>query len=244
MAIALVTGGSRGIGAEIARQLAADGWDVVVGARSGSELGEVAAEIGGRAVELDVRDAESAERAVTEAGPVDLLVNNAGVNQSPDPSWELSLDEWRNAFDVNIHGVHHCCRAVIPGMLERGGGRILISGSGAAHFPGIGMSEYGASKAAACRYGETLATELAGRIPVFVFSPGLVRTAMTEPLFAADSPWTPPQNVARLVAKLASGRYDELAGRYIHAESDDPDDMLARLDEVRERDLNTIRLSR
>ena len=67
---------------------------------------------------------------------------------------------------------------------------------------------------------------------------------MTEPLFAADSPWTPPQNVARLVAKLASGRYDELAGRYIHAESDDPDDMLARLDEVRERDLNTVRLSR
>jgi NAD(P)-dependent dehydrogenase (short-subunit alcohol dehydrogenase family) len=242
--IALVTGGGRGTGAEIARALAADGWEVVVGARTRAETEAVAAEVGGRAVELDVRDPASAERAVAEAGDVELLVANAGVNQSPVPSWETGLDEWRNAFDVNVHGVHHCCRAVIPGMLARGSGRILIAGSGAAFFPNLTMTEYGASKAAACRYGDTLANELAGRIPVFVYSPGLVRTSMTEPLFPPDSPWTPPQNVARLVAKLASGRYDALAGRYIHAEQDDPDDLLARLDEVKERDLNTVRLYR
>ena len=122
-------------------------------------------------------------------------------------------------------------------MLERGSGRILITGSGAAHFPGIGMSEYGASKARGDRYGETLANELAGRIPVLRVQPRLVWTAMTDPLFPEDAPWTPPQNVAPLVAELASGRYDELAGRYIHAEQDDPDDLLARLDQVRERDL-------
>ncbi len=244
MGLALVTGASRGIGAEIARALAADGWEVVVAARSTGELEDVAAEVGGRAVELDVRDPASAERAVAAAGPVDLLVANAGVNQSPLPSWEIDLAEWRNAFDVNVHGVHHCCRAVIPGMLERGTGRILIAGSGAAFFPGLTMTEYGASKAAAIRYGESLANELAGRIPVLVFSPGLVRTAMTIPLFPEDAPWTPPQNVAALVAALASGRYDELAGRYVHAEQDDPDDLLARLDEVRERDLNAVRLQR
>ena len=244
LGVALVTGGSRGIGAEIARALTAAGWEVVVGARSRDELEAVAAEIGGRAVELDVRDPESVERAVAEAGPVELLVANAGVNQSPLPSWEIDLDEWRNAFEVNVHGVHLCCRAVIPGMLEQGKGRILISGSGAAFFPNLTMTEYGASKAATCRYGESLANELAGRIPVFVFSPGLVRTAMTEPLFPPDAPWTPPQNVARLVTSLASGRYDELAGRYIHAEQDDPDDLLRRLDEVRERDLNAVRLQR
>src|SRR5205085_11006609 len=133
------------------------------------------------AVELDVCVPESAGGAVAEAGDVELLVANAGVNQSPVPSWEVGLDEWRQAFDVNIHGVHHCCRAVIPGMLARGAGRILIAGSGAAFFPNLTMTEYGSSKAAACRYGESLANELAGRIPVFVFSPGLVRTAMTEP---------------------------------------------------------------
>src|SRR5204862_2597933 len=142
------------------------------------------------------------------------------------------LDEWRNAFDVNVHGVHHCCRAVIPGMLERGRGRILISGSGAAFFPNLTMTESGASKAATCRYGESLANELAGRIPVFVFSPGLVQTEMPESMgmFGQDAPWTPPELAPELVRKLATGRYDALAGRYLHAEQDDLDQLLARID--------------
>jgi 3-oxoacyl-[acyl-carrier protein] reductase len=244
VAIALITGGGRGTGAAIAQALADDGWEIVVGARSRNEIESVAERVGGRAVELDVRDPESVASAVAEAGDVELLVANAGVNQTAVPTWEIPLDEWRNAFDVNIHGVHYCCRAVIPGMLARGKGRILIAGSGAAYMGGLTMTEYGASKAAACRYGDSLAVELANRIPVFVFSPGLVRTAMTEPLFAADSPWTPPENVARLVARLSSGAYDSLAGRYIHAESDDLDDLLARADEVRAADLNAIRLHR
>ena len=77
--------------------------------------------------------------------------------------------------------MHLCCRAVIPEMLERGSGRIVITGSGAAYLPPGGPSEtdYPASKAAVCRYGEMLAAELAGRIPVFFFSPGLVRTELT-----------------------------------------------------------------
>ena len=106
------------------------------------------------------------------------------------------------------------------------------------------MTAYSASKAAGCRYGETLANELAGRIPVFFFSPGLVRTDMTAGWFADDAPWTPPELAPRLVAKLATGRYDALAGRYLHAEHDDVDDLLARIDDVREHDLNAIRLQR
>ena len=78
-----------------------------------------------------------------------------------------------------------------------------------------------------CRYGETL-QQRARRIPVFVISPGLVRTAMTEAAFPDDAPWTPPELAPELVRKLATGRYDELAGRYIHAEHDDVDDLLAR----------------
>jgi NAD(P)-dependent dehydrogenase (short-subunit alcohol dehydrogenase family) len=241
---ALVTGGGRGTGAAISRALAADGWDVVVAARTAAQVEEVASEVGGRAVEVDVSDVDAVDRAVAEIGDVDVLVANAGVNQSPLPSWEIDLDEWRRAFDVNVHGVHFACRAVIPGMLARGTGRILICGSGAGHMAGLTMTEYGASKAAAIRYGDSLSNELAGRIPVFVYSPGLVQTAMTEPLFAVDSPWTPPENVARLVARLASGAYDALAGRYIHAEQDDLDDLLARAEDVIARDLNTVRLQR
>jgi hypothetical protein len=81
-------------------------------------------------------------------------------------------------------------------------------------------------------------------IPVFVISPGLVRTALTEGNFADDAPWTPPELAPELVRKLATGRYDALAGRYIHAEHDDVDDLLARVDEIREDDLNAIRLRR
>ena len=129
-------------------------------------------------------------------------------------------------------------------MLERGGGRIVITGSGAAYLPGSASTAYPPSKAAVCRYGESLANELAGRIPVFFFSPGLVQTEMTAGAFGEDVPWTPPELAPELVRKLATGRYDALAGRYLHAEHDDIDDLLARIDEVRERDLNAIRLQR
>jgi 3-oxoacyl-[acyl-carrier protein] reductase len=142
-----------------------------------------------------------------------------------------------------VLGVHLCCRAVIPGMLARGRGRIVITGSGASYLPNASATGYPASKAAVCRYAETLNNELEGRIPVFVFSPGLVQTEMTAS-FPRDLPWTPPECAPDLVRKLATGRYDALSGRYLHAEHDDLDDLLSRIDEVRERDLNAIRLQR
>ena len=120
----------------------------------------------------------------------------------------------------------------------------ITTASAAAYLPGGEHTAYPPSKAAVCRYGETLANELAGRIPVFFFSPGLVRTEMTEGAFPEDAPWTPPELAAELVRRLATGRYDALAGRYLHAEHDDIDELLERIDEVRERDLNAIRLKR
>ena len=242
--VALVTGGGRGIGANVARALAGDGWSVVVAARSRDEIESVAEEVGGRAVELDVSSRESVERAVAEAGDVELLVANAGRTPSASPpSWTQPVDDWWQTFEVNVLGVHLCCRAVIPGMLARDHGRIVITASGAAYLPGSTNSAYPASKAAVARYGETLANELDGRIPVFFFSPGLVRTTMTDD-WGDDMPWTPPELAPELVRKLATGRYDALAGRYIHAEHDDVDELLARADEVRSRDLNAIRLQR
>ena len=241
--VALVTGSGRGIGANVARALAADGWSVVVGARSRDQIAAVAEEIGGRAVELDVTSRDQVERAVADAGEIELLVANAGTSSRDSQAWEADLDAWWHTFEVNVLGVHLCCRAVIPAMLERGRGRIVITGSGAAYLPGSSNAAYSASKAAVWRYGEVLAKQLEGRVPVFVISPGLVKTDMTKE-FGDDLPWTPPELAPELVRKLATGRYDALAGRYIHAEHDDVDDLLARIDELRENDLNTIRLRR
>ena len=242
---ALVTGGGRGIGADIARMLASDGWDVVVGARSGAQVEAVASEIDGLAVQVDVSDRASVERMVAEAGDVDLLVANAGVGEghAQRPSWETDPAEWWHVYEINVLGVHLTCRAVIPGMLERGRGRIVITGSGAAYLPGSQSTAYAPSKAAVCRYGEMLANELAGRIPVFFFSPGLVRTELTAGA-PDEAPWTPPELAPELVRRLSTGDYDALAGRYLHAEHDDVDELLGRIDEVRERDLNAIRLRR
>jgi NAD(P)-dependent dehydrogenase (short-subunit alcohol dehydrogenase family) len=246
LVIALVTGGGRGIGAGIARALAGDGWEVVVGARSRGQVEAVADEIGGRWVQLDVADRGSVERAVAEAGDVDVLVANAGLGDIHErlQSWEIDPADWWHVYEVNVLGVHLCCRAVIPGMLARGRGRIIITGSGAAYLPGGKRTAYPPSKAAVCRYGEMLANALAGRIPVFFFSPGLVRTEMTEDGFPEDAPWTPPELAPELVRRLATGRYDTLAGRYLHAEHDDIDELSQRIDQVRERDLNAIRLRR
>ena len=224
---AVVTGGGRGIGANIARALAGDGWDVVVTARSRDQIDAVAQEIGGRAIEMDVTDRDSVARGFDEIGRVDLLVANAGIADD---------DFWRT-FEVNVLGVHLCVEAA----RAHGVARIVITGSGSAYLPGSSSTAYSASKAAICRYAETLNNGL--DIPVFVFSPGLVQTEMTSS-FPDDAPWTPPELAPELVRKLATGKYDVLAGRYIHAEHDDVDDLLARADEIRERDLNAIRLQR
>jgi len=231
---ALVTGGGRGIGANIARELEAHGWEVFVTGRTVS---------GSRALAGDVSKREDVERWFAEVGDIDLLVCNAGIGNRR-AAWELDPDEWWQVFEVNVLGVHLCCSAAIPRMLERSSGRIVIVGSGAAYLPGAMETGYTASKAAICRYGETLANALRDRVPVFVISPGLVRTAMTEGHFDDDAPWTPPECAPRLVHALASGEFDALAGRYLHAEHDPPEKLRERIEAILAEDLNAIRLRR
>jgi 3-oxoacyl-[acyl-carrier protein] reductase len=240
---ALVTGGGRGIGANIARELSSAGMEVWVTGRTAEQVEETAAEIGGHGLVGDVTSREDVERWAREADPVDLLVANAGIGHRGE-SWELDPDDWWRVFEVNVLGVHLSCNAVIPGMLERGRGRIVITGSGASYLPGATDTSYTSSKAAVCRYGETLANALRDRIPVFVISPGLVRTAMTEGHFPDDAPWTPPECAPELVLALASGELDTLAGRYLHAEHDPPESLRGREDEILADDLNAIRLRR
>ena len=247
--VALVTGGGRGIGASIARELTDAGARVAVAARTRSQVEQVAAETGGLALELDVTDRAAVKRAVDETerelGPIDLLCANAGVGNNEDVLWESDPDAWWSTHQVNVFGVYRCCRAVIPHMLERAGGRIVITGSGAAYLPGAKNTDYTSSKAAVNRLGETLANSLEDTpVRVFVISPGLVRTEMTEGNFSGDAPWTPPELAPRLVRVLASGRADALAGRYIHAEHDDIEHLIHRADEIKANDLNAIRLQR
>ena len=253
--VALVTGGGRGIGAGIARELAGAGMRVAVAARTREQVEQVAGETGGLALEVDVSDAESVQRMVDETqrelGPIDLLVNNAGIGALTDgpPIWEdEDPGEWWRVFEINVLGGYLCCRSVLRGMVERGSGRIVNIGSGGGHLPvtagRVGSSAYGPSKAALNRFGEVLAGQVQQHgIAVFTISPGLVRTALTERL-GDDAPWTPPELAPQLVRALAGGRADSLTGRYIHAEHDDIDDLIARADEIAAEDLNAIRLRR
>jgi 3-oxoacyl-[acyl-carrier protein] reductase len=246
VSVALVTGGGRGIGANIARELAAAGMEVVVTGRTREQVEGVAAETGGRALVGDVSKREDVERWASELGDVDLLVNNAGISGPGGPFGDP--DEWWRTFEVNVRGVYLCCWAFAPRMIDRGEGRIVNVASGAAYLPTVregASTAYGSSKAAVHRFSELLASQLAPKnVFVFSISPGLVKTAMTEANFPDDAPWTPPECAPRLVRALASGDFDALAGRYLHAEHDPPEALRVRIDEIREHDRNAIRLQR
>lgn len=251
--VALVTGGGRGIGASIARELTDAGMRVAVTGRTQETIEAVAADIGGLALTGDVSRAEDVERWVEtierELGPIELLVNNAGIAGSGKPFLEEAPHEWWRVFEVNVLGAYLCCRVLGERMASRGRGRIVNVGSGGSYLPitsptsALGTS-YGASKAALGRFSEALAAVLGTvGVRVFLISPGLVRTDMTE-AFGDDAPWTPPELAPRLVRVLASGRADVLAGRYLHAEHDDVEDLIARAEEIVANDLNAIRLRR
>jgi 3-oxoacyl-[acyl-carrier protein] reductase len=244
---ALVTGGGSGIGANVARRLAEAGMEVWVAGRTATRVQGVAAEIGGHALTGDVSQEDDVAGWFEQTGSIDLLVNNAGVS-GPTVSFEQEdLESWWRVFEINVRGVFLCSRAATSGMLARGHGRIVNVASGAAYLPpgGTPSTAYGPSKAAVHRFSELLAAQLSPRgVFVFSISPGLVRTAMTESHLGDDAPWTPPECAPQLVLALASGEFDMLAGRYLHAEHDPPERLRKRIDQINADDLNAIRLRR
>jgi 3-oxoacyl-[acyl-carrier protein] reductase len=181
--LALVTGGSRGIGRAIVAELAAAGAQVVVGYRSGAEQAhEVAAEIGGRAVQADVSDPEQAARLVAEAGDLDILVNNAGLTRDGLIA-RMSDDDWRTVIDTNLGGVFATCRAAARGMMKRRSGAIVNLSSIVGVHGNPGQTNYAASKAGIIGFTKALARELALRnVRVNAIAPGYIETALTEVL--------------------------------------------------------------
>jgi NAD(P)-dependent dehydrogenase (short-subunit alcohol dehydrogenase family) len=178
-AVALVTGGNRGIGLEVCRGLAAKGLDVVLGARN-PELGEAAARsLGVRYVWLDVRDRGSIDAAVKAIESVDVLVNNAAVYPA-GTVLDAAADTWREAFETNFFGALSLCRAFVPSMIKRGYGRVVNVSSGYGAFSeGLeGPAPYSLSKAALNALTVKLASEVKGDVKINAACPGWVRTRM------------------------------------------------------------------
>ncbi len=195
--VALVTGGTRGIGRAVALRLAADGADVAVASRS-SDGGPVVRELEGLgvralAVRGDVAEPEAVRRWVEEVrralGPVDILVSNAAM---ADPAyrnaWEMTPDSWERMIRVNLSGVYHCCAAVIPGMLSQGWGRIVNIASTSGISGGTSGAHYAASKGGVIALSKALANELAARgITVNVVAPSKIDTEMFREVNDAEA---------------------------------------------------------
>ncbi len=180
---ALVTGGSRGIGAAIAEELARAGASVVVGYRAGKdEAEELAHRIGGRAVQADVSSAGEAARLVAEAGDLDVLVNNAGLTRDGLLA-RMSDDDWRTVIDTNLASCFYTCRAVTRPMMKKRGGSIVNVSSIVGVHGNWGQTNYAASKAGIIGFTKSLAKELGSRtVRANVVAPGYVTTRLTDVL--------------------------------------------------------------
>jgi 3-oxoacyl-[acyl-carrier protein] reductase len=224
--LALVTGASRGIGRAIAEELARAGAEVVVGYRSGKdEAEELAASIGGRAVQADVSSPEDAKRLVEEAGDIDVLVNNAGLTRDGLLA-RMSDDDWRTVIDTNLSSVFYTCRAVTRPMMKKRGGSIVNISSVVGVHGNWGQTNYAASKAGIIGFTKSIARELGSRgVRANVVAPGYVKTQLTDVLpeaaTAAMVEATPlgrvaePHEIAGAVRFLASDEASFITGEVL-----------------------------
>jgi 3-oxoacyl-[acyl-carrier protein] reductase len=247
---ALVTGAGRGFGKAIALGLADEGAAVTVVARSKSQLDTTVAEIetvGGQALAVagDVTNRADVARAVASAqdrfGPLTILVNNAGVTGPFGPSWAADPDQWWDAQQVIVRGTLLFMNAVMPGMVDRGRGRVInVASLGGVWFTPH-LSCYGVAKAAQIRLSEYAAAEAKEHgVQVFSIEPGTVITAMAEATMVSPSAlkWVPKMvehlkqlkatgdpskglaRCAEMCIDLSTGYYDALAGRFLLPKDD------------------------
>jgi 2-hydroxycyclohexanecarboxyl-CoA dehydrogenase len=176
---ALVTGGASGIGAAIARRLAAEGAEVTIGDLNLAGATEVAGEISGLSIELDVTDLGSAQAAVDSAGPpLDILVNNAGTDEFGFFA-QTTTEQWKKVIDVNLYGVLNCTFAALPGMQEAGYGRIVNIASEAGRVGSKGSAVYSAAKGGVIAFTQVMAREGARfGITANAIAPGPIETPL------------------------------------------------------------------
>ncbi|ALS78254.1 3-oxoacyl-[acyl-carrier-protein] reductase [Planococcus kocurii] len=233
---AIITGGSRGIGAEIARKFAADGAKVVVNYSGSQEKAEaVVADIeanGGTAiaVKANVSDAESVKAMVDETmktfGSVDILVNNAGITRD-NLMMRMKDDEWDDVININLKGVFICTKAVTRQMMKQRSGRIVNIASIVGVMGNAGQANYVAAKAGVIGLTKTTARELASRgITANAVAPGFITTDMTEKLsedvqkaMMGQIPlgrFGAPEDVAKAALFLASDDASYMTGQTLH----------------------------
>ncbi|HWS58071.1 MAG TPA: SDR family NAD(P)-dependent oxidoreductase [Actinotalea sp.] len=265
---AVVTGAGRGIGAALARGLAAHGYDVALLGRTRAHLEAVADQIlagpgpaagtGGGAlrpprvvvVPVELTDPAAVDAAAEQVraglGGVGLLVNNAGVIERAEVPFAQDdvEDTWR-VIETNLRGPLLLTRALLPGMLAQGGGRVVNLNSGAGHRGSFAYTGYGISKGALARLTTMLDTQYRDRgLRVFDLAPGVVRTDMTAamPLHEDRAAWTPVAAVTELLVALADGRLDALSGRFVRAGADTPTSLAEHTDEILAADARRLRL--
>jgi NAD(P)-dependent dehydrogenase (short-subunit alcohol dehydrogenase family) len=256
--IALVTGAGRGFGRAIAERLAKEGAAVALMSRSRGELDTVVEAIesaGGRAIAVtgDVTRADAVSAAVEAAeaalGPLTLFVNNAGVPGPFGPLWMVGPEDWWRSQEVHIRAPMLFLNRILPGMVERDRGRIIVVSAVAARMVAANLSAYCTGKIAQNRLVEEAAAELADTaVKVFAIDPGFVFTRLARDTMESpdaqkwlggmvdrlrEKEGEEPADLARCAQRcvdLASGRYDALSGRYMEL----PDDIDAWREEALE----------
>ncbi len=264
--VALITGGSRGIGKAVALAFLREGARVAIAARSEDEIQDTVQELakGGPIIGMaaDVSRQEDVQRLVEQTlghfQRIDILVNGAGIQGPIGPLVEVDFDQWSYNLRVNLSGTVLCCKSVLPGMMAQKGGRIINFSGGGATGPRPNFSAYACSKAAIVRFTETLAVEVRGYgIEVNAIAPGAVNTRMLAEVIMAgdrsgekeyqeavgrrDAGGTPPESAADLAVFLSSEESDGITGKLISAPWDlwRDEEFCQRLRE--ERDLGTLR---
>ncbi|GGL41338.1 3-oxoacyl-ACP reductase [Phycicoccus endophyticus] len=230
--VAVVTGGCSGIGLATVRRFAEEGATVVVADLADAEGERLAAEVGGSYVHCDVAVKDDVDAlfatAVERHGRVDIAFNNAGISPPEDDSiLETDLEAWRRVHEVNLTSVYLCCKAVIPIMLEQGGGSIVNTASFVAVM-GAATSQiaYSASKGGVLSMTRELGVQFARQgIRVNALCPGPVNTPLLQELFASD-----PERAARRLVHVPMGRFgepEEMANAVLFLASDESSFMTA-----------------
>jgi NAD(P)-dependent dehydrogenase (short-subunit alcohol dehydrogenase family) len=220
---AIVTGGARGIGRAIVERLAADGAKVLIGDIDQKAGDEVVAAIGAHvsAYALDVTSEESWKGAVEEGvafgGKVDILINNAGIAGRSAPSWELSLAEWSQMIAIDLTGVFLGCKSVLPGMIDRGYGRIVNIASIAGKEGNPNAAHYSAAKAGVIGLTKSVAKEVATKgVLVNGITPAVIETEILQQVGE--------EHVKYMTARIPMGRTgkpDEVAALAAWLSSDE-----------------------